>query len=108
MSKSVYALITTDHTKRGVFMAKVLKADLEALATSKEETLSIKASEIQMCVCWDAATKGVLGLASKGPGPGCRVSAPTPASFGIITGVTFVCECSKEAIKAWKLEPWSK
>ena len=89
-------LITTDSGKRGVFMGFIDPADIE-----KD---NLMAEKVRMCVYWDQATKGVLGLAATGPTKGCRISKATKKMF--IKGVTAVVELSEEAVKAWEKEPW--
>ena len=57
-----------------------------------------------MCLIWDDQEKGVLGLASKGPGNLCRISAPVgEAIIDLIHGVVM---CSDVAVERWKEEPW--
>jgi hypothetical protein len=58
----------------------------------------------RMCVYWDAATKGVLGLAATGPTSGCRVTLAPPAIE--LRGITAVIECSETAVAAWEKSPW--
>ena len=93
--KKVPVLITTD--KRGVFFGFINPEDAG--------NTDIEAEKIQMCVYWDTSVRGVLGLAANGPGSKCRISAPV--SKGILRGVTFVGECSEEAVKAWESQPWN-
>lgn len=97
MKKKIAVLITTDETKRGVFMGLI---DPDDAGKS-----SIAAEEIRMAVYWSSDVKGVLGLAATGPTKSCRISKAVPK--GIIHGVTAVMELSKESLKAWRLEPWS-
>ena len=94
--KKVACLITTDKDKRGVFMGFIDPND-----AGKED---IVAEEIRMAVMWGEATKGVLGLASKGPDKSCRITGAVKK--GLIKGVTCVLELSEEAIKNWRKEPW--
>lgn len=60
----------------------------------------------RMCVYWDQATKGVLGLAASGPTSGCRVTHAPPKIE--VRGITAVIECSPEAVVAWEASPWVK
>lgn len=92
----VPVLITTDSTKRGVFMGFINPED------SDKETL--EAEELRMAVYWSTDVKGVLGLASTGPSKNCRISAAAPKA--VLKGVTAVVEISEEALKAWRKEPW--
>ena len=96
-SEKIPVLITTNKDLRGVFFGYIDPEDAD-----KE---SFRAEQVQMCVYWSQNVCGVLGLAATGPLKGCRVTPPVKA--GNIKGVTFVAECSKEAVKAWKSTPWS-
>lgn len=96
MKNKVAVLITTDNTKRGVFMGFINPND------SEKET--IEAEEVRMAVYWSADVRGVIGLAANGPSKDCRI---TPAAKkATIKGVTAVLEMSDEALKAWRKEPW--
>lgn len=59
----------------------------------------------RMAVYYSADTHGVLGLASKGPGPQCRIS-PAVDEHTIRTKVECVCKCTPEAVEKWEAEPW--
>lgn len=96
-SKTMPALITTNKDLRGVFFAYIDPEDAE------KDIIHVK--DVQMCVYWPTANKGVLGLAADGPIKGARVTQPAPG--GVIKGVTMVAECSEKAVKAWKSYPWS-
>lgn len=89
-------LITTDNTKRGVFMGFIDPKDAD------KETLD--AEEIRMAVYWSADVKGVLGLASTGPTKDCRITSA--ANKATLKGVIAVIEVSEAALKAWRKEPW--
>lgn len=89
-------LITTDKDKRGVFFGYINSED-----AGNDE---IRAENIQMCVYWSSKVRGVLGLAARGPCSASRVTAPVKS--GLIKGVTLVCECSEEAVAAWRAQPW--
>ncbi len=93
----VPVLITTDNTKRGVFMGFIDPKDAD-----KE---IIEAEEVRMAVFWSADVKGVIGLASTGPTKGCKISGA--AKKATLKGVTAVLEITDEALKAWRKEPWS-
>ena len=95
-NEKVAVLITTDNTKRGVFMGFIDPKDAD------KETL--EAEEVRMAVYWSADVKGVIGLASTGPSKECRIS--TAAKKATIKGVTAVIELTDEALKAWRKEPW--
>lgn len=92
------ALITTDSSKRGVFMGFIDPKDAD------KETLV--AEEVRMAVMWSADVKGVVGLASTGPTKGCRISKAAPKAT--IKGVTAVLQLTEEAVVAWRKEPWTK
>lgn len=65
MKGKVPVLITTDSTKRGVFMGFIDPKDAD------KETL--EALEVRMAVYWHTDVKGVLGLAATGPSKNCRI-----------------------------------
>lgn len=91
-------LITTDSTKKGVFMGFINPEDAD------KDTFV--AEEIRMAVYWAADVRGVLGLASNGPTADCKIS---PAVIrGVLKGVTATMEISDKALKAWRSEPWAK
>lgn len=89
-------LITTDSTKRGVFMGFIDPKDASL------ETMV--ASEVRMCVMWTADVRGVIGLASTGPSKTCRISKAAPKAT--LKGVTAAVEITDEALVAWRKEPW--
>lgn len=89
-------LITTDNSKRGVFMGFIDPAD-----AYKED---IEATEVRMAVYWSSDMKGVLGLASMGPSNSCKISKAVDKA--IIKGVTAVMQISDEALINWRKEPW--
>jgi hypothetical protein len=91
------ALITTDSSKRGVFMGYIKPEDANL------ET--IEAHNFRMCVYWSQDVKGVIGLAATGPTKSCRITKA--AKRAVIKGVTAVVELTDEAVKAWEKEPWS-
>ena len=98
MKDKVAVLITTDTTKRGVFMGFIDPED------AGKETL--EAYDVRMAIYWSADVKGVIGLAATGPTKGCKISAA--AKKATLKGVTAVMELTDKAIKAWEAEPWSK
>ena len=88
-----HVLVCTKH--RGVFFG--------LLHEENGSTLTLK--DAQMCVAWDKSAHGVLGLSKKGPNKRCRIS---PAAMSLkLYGVIAVIECTEDAVKAWKGEPWS-
>ena len=53
---------------------------------------------------WSADTRTVLGLASRGPTSGARISPPCEEVEIAIEGMA---TASPEAVAAWEREPWS-
>lgn len=96
-TERIPVLITTDNTKRGVFMGFIDPKDAD------KETL--EAHDVRMCVYWSADVKGVIGLAATGPTKSCKISAP--AKRAVLKGVTAVMELTEKAVKAWEKEPWN-
>lgn len=96
MEKKIAVLITTDNTKRGVFMGFIDPTDAD------KETLV--AEEVRMAVYWDSSIHGVIGLAANGPNSKCRISPP--AKKATLKGVTAVLEVTEDAVEAWRKEPW--
>lgn len=94
--KKVAVLITTDSSKRGVFMGFIDPKH------SGNETL--EAEEVRMAVYWSPDVRGVVGLAANGPTKNCKITAP--AKKAILKGVTAVLEITNEALAAWRKEPW--
>lgn len=97
MKEKVPVLITTDNTKRGVFMGFIDPEDADKT--------SFKAEEVRMAVMWSQDVKGVLGLAANGPTKSCRITSA--AKSANLTGVTATFEISEEALQAWRKEPWA-
>ena len=85
-------MITTAH--RGVFFGYGHPSDKQTITVEKA----------RMCVYWDASMKGVLGLATKGPGNACRISQAVPKLT--LRDVTAVFETTPEAAEAWEKAPW--
>jgi hypothetical protein len=97
-AEKVAVLITTDSTKRGVFMGFIDPKDAD-----KE---NIVVEEVRMAVYWSEDMCGVIGLASKGPSKGCRISPAAPKA--LIRGVTAIMQLTEDAVANWRKEPWSK
>lgn len=95
-TNKVAVLITTDSSKRGVFMGFIDPKDAE------KETL--EAEEVRMAVYWSADVRGVIGLAATGPTKDCRISKA--AKKAVLKGVTAILEITDEALAAWRKEPW--
>lgn len=92
-----YVVIATDEKKRGVFFGKLKHLDREKQVAVIEEA--------QMAVYWSTETKGFNNLAVIGPQEGSRITSGAPEME--LYGVSCVMMASYEAIKAWKLKPWS-
>jgi hypothetical protein len=85
-------LVTTAH--RGVFFGHAIETDGDV----------IKLRAARLCVHWSSDLRGFMGLASHGPGPGCRIG---PAADIELRSITSVVEVSPEAVKRWEAAPWS-
>jgi hypothetical protein len=85
-------VICTD--KRGVFFGY---SD-----DTSGDTVTLKRA--RMCVYWDVATKGVMGLAAGGPTKDCKVTAAVPVAE--LRGITCVLDCSDDARGRWEEGPW--
>lgn len=70
---------------------------------SKETILTLK--NIRMAIYWDAAVKGVIGLAVDGPSSGSRITKAAPSM--LLHNVTGVMVPTEAAIKAWNEAPWA-
>jgi len=93
METGTKVVVSTKH--RGVFYGTLVD----------RKSGEVVLSGARMCVYWCAKTKGFIGLASKGPGEGCRITDAAPSLE--VVDVTAVVECSEEASKAWEAAPWS-
>lgn len=98
-SKKPFVVVTTNKDRRGVF-----SGFLESSEHTGTDDWTVTLSESRNCIRWSVATKGVFGLAAKGPQPGSRIG---PATKRItIDGVTSIMEATDEALKVWRSEPW--
>lgn len=61
--------------------------------------------DVRLCVSWDVATRGVHGLAGRGPSPGCRITFAAPEQT-VDTKIEARLRCSSSAVAAWESEPW--
>jgi hypothetical protein len=86
-------LVTTAH--KGVFFGYGKRTDAP----------TIELTNARMCVYWTADLHGVFGLASRGPGNGCKIG-PSVSSI-TVRDVTAVLECTDIAARAWEKEIWS-
>lgn len=89
-------LITTEH--RGVFFGYVTDEEL----SKAPERVTIK--NARNCVRWSSSTRGVFGLAAKGPSKECRIGLSVPELT--VWKITSVTRCTDEAAKAWEDAPW--
>ena len=86
-------LVTTTH--RGVFAGTLIAERSDGV---------VELEEARMAVSWDAGTRGVLGLASHGPGPGCRITRAVLRAR--LAHVAAIIDMTSEAWVAWQAEPW--
>ena len=87
-------VVTTEH--RGVFFGYIEdKSKLPA---------EITLTQARMCVYWSLDTRGVLGLASHGPKPDCKITHAIPRF--VAYKITSLMECSPEATENWEKGIW--
>lgn len=86
-------LVTTAH--KGVFFGYAQKTD----------GATIKLRAARNCIYWTTSEKGFLGLASVGPGSGCKIG---PSADIELRDITCVAEVSDEAAKRWEAAPWAR
>lgn len=91
-------VITT--AKRGVFFCYT-EEESEAIIARGTGVFT----DARMCVYWSSATKGVLGLAARGPQSGSRVGDRVPSIA--LESITAVIECSPDATAVWESAPWA-
>jgi hypothetical protein len=92
INKERAVLVTTSH--RGVFFGYATETD--------GETIKLRAA--RLAVYWTADLRGFMGLASHGPGKGCKIG---PAADIELRGITSVVGVSPEAVQKWEGAPWS-
>jgi hypothetical protein len=95
-SNAVAVVVCTDHEKKGVFFGYA-----EDNTFSKDPIILKRA---RMAVYWSQETRGVLGLAAKGPQKGSKISDAVPELE--VRGVTCVMRATPEAIEAWEKGIW--
>lgn len=95
-NNKIAVLITTDSSKRGVFMGFI-----DPKETDKD---TVTAEEVRMAVHWTSDVRGVIGLAASGPTKNCKISKAAPKA--VIKGVTACVQITDDALKAWRKEPW--
>lgn len=91
-TKTRPVIVTTAH--RGVFFGYATETD--------GETITLRRA--RLCVYWTSDLRGFMGLASKGPGQGCKIGQPADITLRAITSVV---EVSPEAVKRWEEGVWS-
>jgi len=89
-------LVTTQH--RGVFFGYLLGEP------AKEKVLLRACRNV---VYWDTEARGFVGLASKGPSKGCRVTQPA-GDESTLFDITAVIACTAEATQRFEDAPWSQ
>lgn len=87
-------MVTTEF--RGVFFGYATKTDGDP----------IRLKRARNCIYWTSDEKGFLGLASTGPGKGCKIGPPVTEIE--LRKITSVVEVSEAAIAAWESAPWQK
>ena len=87
-------VVTTEH--RGVFFGYTTDPD-----TADVMTLECA----RMAIYWSAETRGILGLAERGPQKGSRISAQAPSMT--IRKITAVMPASDAAVAEWEKGIWS-
>lgn len=74
---------------------------------SKRTATEITLTDARMCVYYGVDTRGALGLASRGPQSGSRVSGAVKSITIPMSAVEWIASASPEADAAWRAEPWS-
>lgn len=92
-SERVPVVVTTAH--RGVFFGYIEPGRIG------DEVVTI--TNARMCVYWERAVGGVVGLADGGPTDGCRISGRSPEAT--LRAVIGFFRCSEKAAKAWESAP---
>lgn len=77
-------LVTTDH--RGVFFGFA--------EDTTGDVIDLKSA--QLVIYWTSDLRGFMGLASHGPGSGCKIGKPADIQ---VRNITAVVECTDEAVK---------
>lgn len=95
--KDSYVVVTTDRDRRGVFFGKLIEHD--------KDKCDCILSDASMVVYWSSETKGVVGLGSKGPADGSKITPPVKELY--INGVTSVIKCNEKSIKEFKKYKWN-
>lgn len=85
-------IVTTAH--RGVFFGYATE--------TSGETIQLKRA--RLCIYWTSDVRGFMGLASAGPGKGCRIGPPADIELRDITAVV---EVAAAAATEWEKGIWS-
>ena len=92
-----FVVVTTGTDRRDIF-GGILKSH-------DEDNARVTLTDARNCVHWSTETRGVVGLANKGPQDGSRIG---PATTELkLNGVTTVMAGTDEARQAWEAEPWN-
>lgn len=95
VKKTKAVVVTTEW--RGVFFG-YLESDAKYPAR-------LVLTDARNCVYWGSSSKGVLGLAAKGPDKSSRIGPKIPRAD--LVKLTGIFECTPEAVAAWESEPWN-
>ena len=85
-------IVTTAH--KGVFFGYATDTD--------GPTIKLRAA--RLAVYWTSDLRGFMGLASKGPTPGCRIGHAADIT---LRDITSVLEVTPEAVTNWEKAIWS-
>ena len=96
-NERIPVLVTTEGS--GVFFGRI-KNESEA------NNNPVVVQDCHMCVYWDRGVKGVLGLASRGPGDASKISGG--GNTYRLHNVTAVATISEDAAKKWESKPWGQ
>lgn len=95
MSKTTEKAVIVTTAHRGVFFGYGVPSDAKTIVLRKA----------RMCVYWTADLHGVLGLATRGPGAGCKIGPEVDEIT--LMDVTAVVVCSAGAVENWGKELWA-
>lgn len=93
--RAIGRIVMTMDDKRGVLAGRLMAVDGRVCTLEGA----------RMCVHWTSDEAGVIGLATHGPGPGCRITHA--AEEQIVTGVHSMVTVTDEAWARWEERPWS-
>lgn len=92
-TKNKKVVVTTQH--RGVFFGELIK---------KDAPKSLKLKNAKNCIYWTSSLHGFVGLATEGPGEGCKIG-PSVNEIELYD-ITSILECTEEASKNWEGKRW--